>query len=729
MAFLVLLTGLVGCHPTQPFYFCEGDPLAHYLDQATDLEFPDVYQPRLEEVNQAGEPITLSNAKIGKSWDITLEETISIALKNSKVIRNLGSVTPFGFADALTSRTVGSATVYDPAIFETDPTAGVEAALSTFDAAFTTSVFWQKTDRPQNVAGGFAFSPILFQQDLGQMDMALSKQTASGTVFTVRNQTIYDRNNRGFGRALPSDWFTAMEFETSQPLLRGRGTQINRIPVVLARINTDVSLASFESSVRNLVMDIENSYWDLHYAYRNLETTKIARDSAQRTWKTAYEKRKGGVETIQAESQAKEQYFYFRSQVEAAWRDLLNTENRLRWLMGLSPTDGRILRPIDEPVQARVQFNWQDIHAESLIRSTELRQQKWAIQRRELELIAARNALLPELNVVALYRWLGLGDDLIEANRRGSNFVAPGSLAWDELTEGNYQEVRLGLDFTPPKIGARQEMAGVRNAQLQLAREKARLEDMELNTSHLLTVAMRDLDSNYELAESHFNRWAASQQEVNSAKALYQGGKATLDLVLEAQRRRAQAQVDYYRALIDHTKAIADVHYRKGSLLEYCNIQLAEGAWPQKAYWDAWGHARRRSASRHLDYGWTRPRVISRGAVPQKADEISSSATDSIEEPEPAAVPVPLLPVPAEEKLPHEDEQDSVLKPQPVSAAPIGTGVMRPLARQVDAGRSPRKPVSVSTVQDPVVSDWESEQIQPVGPSTKSLKTFERLRR
>ena len=435
LVLIACMTLLAGCHPTQPSYFCEGDPLTHYLERATDVEFPDVYQPRLEEVDKAGAPITLSNAQVGESWEITLEETISIALKNSKVIRNLGSVTPFGFADGLTSRTVGSATVYDPAIFETDPTAGVEAALSTFDAAFTTSIFWQKTDRPQNVdSSSFGFVPIFFQQDLGQMDMALSKQTASGTLFTLRNQTTYDRNNRGFGRALPSDWFTAMEFEATQPLLRGRGTQVNRIPVVLARINTDVSLASFESSVRNLIMDVENSYWDLHYAYRNLETTKIARDSAQVTWKIAYAKFKGKVETIQAESQAKEQYFYFRSQVEAAWRDLLNTENRLRWLMGLAATDGRVLRPIDEPIQARVQFDWQDVHAESLIRSTELRQQKWAIKRRELELIAARNQLLPELNIVGLYRWLGLGDDLIEANRRGFNFVQPGSLAWDELT-------------------------------------------------------------------------------------------------------------------------------------------------------------------------------------------------------------------------------------------------------------------------------------------------------
>ena len=721
MVLMICMTLLAGCHPTQPSYFCEGDPLAHYLDQATDVEYPDVYQARLEEVEQAGAPITLSNAQVGESWDITLEETISIALKNSKVVRNLGSVTPFGFADGLTGRTVGSATVYDPAVFETDPTAGVAAALANFDAAFTTSVFWQKTDRPQNVDNSsFGFVPFYFQQDLGQMDMALSKQTASGTLFTLRNQTIYDRNNRGFGRALPSDWFTAMEFEATQPLLRGRGTQVNRIPIMLARINTDVSLASFESSVRNLIMDIENTYWDLHYAYRNLETTKIARDSAQVTWKIAYAKYKGKVETIQAESQAKEQYFFFRSQVEAAWRDLLNTENRLRWLMGLAATDGRILRPVDEPIQARVQFEWQDVHAESLIRSAELRQQKWAIQRRELELIAARNRLLPELNVVGLYRWLGLGDDLIEANRRGFNFVQPGSLAWDELTEGNFQEVRLGLDFTPPKFGARQEMAGVRNAQLQLVREKARLEDMELNTSHLLTVAMRNLDSNYELAESHFNRWAASQAEVNSAEALYTGGKATLDLVLEAQRRRAQAQVDYYRALIDHTKSIADVHFRKGSLLEYCNVRLAEGPWPQKAYWDAWGHARRRAASRQLDYGWTRPRVISRGALPQEATEIEAEEVMSPEgEPLEAAEPVLVPEVPLNVDPPvKQQKQESILKSQPISVVPIGTGVESPVVKQVDYQRQASEPAA--TLQDPVVGDWEEDRVQAISsPSTR----------
>ena len=172
--------------------------------------------------------------------------------------------------------------------------------------------------------------------------------------------------------------------------------------------------------------------------------------------------------------------------METAFRDLLTAENRLRWLMGIAATDGELLRPIDRPTLARVGFEWRSAHTESLVRSAELRRQRWAVKQRETEMIVARNQLLPQLDLVATYRWLGMGDQLIVSPRRGLNFIntdpefpvedrgapTPGSVAWDELTEGRFQEFRMGLQFTPPRIGARREMAGVRNAQLSLARKK-----------------------------------------------------------------------------------------------------------------------------------------------------------------------------------------------------------------------------------------------------------------
>ncbi len=643
---LILMTFVVtGCHPTQPFYLHEDGDLSHYLDAATEIEHPDIESATLAEVTQARAPLTLSESEFSNFRDLTLEDCVSIALENSKVIRNLGSLTQFTIADGLVGRTATGITVYDPAIFESDPQFGVEAALSAFDAQFTSSVFWEKTDRRQNVSrdSGRNFSGTVLTRDFGQFEAGITKRTATGTTFTARNQTIYDQNNNG-SRALPSDWFTAFEAEATQPLFRGRGTQVNRVPVVLARIRTDITIADFEIAVRNMMLDLENSYWDLHFAYRFLETAKIGRDSALVTWKNTYVLLQGGKGTAQQEAQAREQYFFFRSQMETALRDLFTAETRLRWLMGLAATDGELVRPIDRPTLARVDFDWSEVHSESLVRYPELRRQRWLVKQRETEIIAARNQLLPQLDLVATYRWLGIGDDLITADRRGLNFPAEGSTAFDELTEGRYQEVRLGLQFTPPPIGARRELAGVRNAQLNLARSHARLEDMELNVSHLLTTAIQGLDFNYHVSQTHFNRWVAAEKEVEALKALYEGGQATVDLVLDGQRRRAQAQADFYRSIIEYNKAIANVHFRKGSLLEYNAVQLAEGPWPKKAYWDALGHARERDASYYLDYGWTRPKVISRGPVdqvmePGEFQQWPSEAGGMEQIPTPAGIP------------------------------------------------------------------------------------------
>jgi len=703
------LVGITGCHPTQPFYAHDDGDLSHYLDQATEIEYPDVDRARLADAEQSMPPLNVADPEFDQFWDLTLEEVISYALQNSKVIRSVGAVTQFGVADGLLNRTAAANTVYDAALTESNtlggPRAvdrstgslfmtdlqtqatqqGAEDALSEFDAQFFSSVNSSTTDRPRNVQGGNPFNPVFFQQNSGQSLATLSKKTASGAIYSLRNRNTYTYNNIpiGIGRALPSDWQTELEVEAQYPLLRGRGEQVNRIPIVLARINTDISLADFEGSVRNLLMDIENTYWDLSLAYRSVETSRIGRDSAQIVWRNTNAKRQGGVEGSQKEAQTREQYFFFRAQLETAQHELFETEARLRWLMGLAASDGRVIRPKDAPTAAEVHFDWVDVRTESLVRSPELRQQKWRIKQRELELIAARNQLLPRLNADLLYRWVGVGDDLINADRNGIDFPDAGSTAFDSLTGGNFQEAVLGLEFTPPQFGARRPLAAIRHSQLQVARANAQLEDMELQQVHLLATAWRNVKYRYSLTVTHFDRWAASQADVRSATVLHERGKENLDIVLDAQRRLAQSQLDFYRALNDYNKSIAEVHFRKGSLMEFNGISLAEGPWPDKAYWDALGHARERDASYYLNYGWTRPSVVSRGPVDQGTGGIPSEPwidgvglpAERIPTPSPTPSPTPAegdeRAAPAEPTGPSDTAPPSPSHPSVTHRAPV----------------------------------------------------------
>jgi hypothetical protein len=117
------------------------------------------------------------------------------------------------------------------------------------------------------------------------------------------------------------------------------------------------------------------------------------------------------------------------------------------------------------------------------------------------------------------------------------------------------------------------------------------------------------------------NRRIATGKQVEAVKAAFEAETVTLDLLLDAQRQRAEAEVAYFRALTDYQRGIAQVHFRKGSILEFDGVYLAEGPWPAKAQFDAKRLARQRDAGHYLDYGFTRPGVISRGAYLQNAGD------------------------------------------------------------------------------------------------------------
>ena len=739
---LVLSASLVapGCAPQQPFYCREDGDLSHYVDVATDIEYPDVEEPSLNEVMNTLPPLTLKNTDNYEMWDLPLEEVVKITLCNSQVMRQLGgriqSTAPETISRTLVSP-VAVTTTYDPALVETTTGlsvgspfqgSGTEAALSEFDAQLDASIFWEKNRRPQNrPASGVAaqFAPPIFAQDAATFTSGITKTTAVGTQFGIRNNTTYDKNNtsRAF-RPLASEWGTNLEASFSHPLFQGGGAQYNRIAgpmsfdqyaaglgnpidgVVIARIRTDQTLADFEGGVRNLIRDVEDAYWELYFAYRDLEARKMGRDSALETWKkTAALYRTGSRGgSADREAQSRSQYFLFRSQVEQALTEVFRAENRLRYIMGLSMSDGRLIRPSEEPTTARVAFDWAGIHCEALTRRVEIRRQKWEIKRRELELIAARNFLLPRLDAVGRYRWLGLGDDLLGGS--GNFFVpsgpnagnpAPDSSAFGVLTSGEFQEWQIGLQLSVP-IGYRRELSGIRHHELLLARDRAILQDLELEVSHQLGDAIRDVDLNYGLMQSNFNRRVAAEAEVVAVQAQYEANLVTLDLLLDAQRRRAEAESAYYRSLVDYNRAIMSVHFRKGSLLEYDGVYLAEGPWPAKAYFDALRQARKRDAGLYLDYGYTRPNVFSRGPYDQRCSEGCETGA-------PQQTNGATGPTPQEATMPEEATGPEEFLPSPGATRPLfnspktSTGAVGPSAHERQATYTPAENASDAGVR------------------------------
>ncbi len=651
-----------GCHPTQPFYLSDNGSLSHYLDRATEIEYPDVAVESLPEVTQAYAPLSVDNQDY-EFLDITLEECISKALLNTKLVRAVaGSNQNTGELATIILSTPSSqlTTALDPAITSSsgsnqplqidssgnrtlarggvraNQVGGVEDALSEFDAQYSSFMSYNQTDRARNVQDN-VFNRQRFQADDVTYQSAISKRMATGGVATVRSQTAYSWNNLGTpsaGRIFPEDYTQIIEVQVQHPLMRGRGTMVNRIPVVLARINEDISLHQYEERIRNVVKEVENAYWDLYFAYWNVETSKIAYNASLDVWRTVEPRYKLGEVAVNAEAQANAQVQQFQAQLKLALyganlpgadAGVFGRERNLRYLMGWSSTDGRLLRPIDNPITARVEFDWWSAHSEALMRNVDLRLQQWVIKQRELELVSAKNQILPDVNVTALYRWLGVGNSLSRRSGGNASFPEGPASATEELLSGNYQEGALRLEFTPNAFGSRRQLTNIRNSQLQLVRETEIMREKEMALTFRLSENINLMNSHYEQTQIKLNQWAASEKDAKAWQDLLEKGENTsgqglpqlLDNVLRAQQRRAQAQQEYYRALVEYNKSIVQVHLLKGSLLEYNNIALEEGPWAEKAYWDAEERARERSAGMQLPYGASRPGVFSRGPVQQ----------------------------------------------------------------------------------------------------------------
>ena len=668
----LLLTILLatGCAPTQPFFLHESPDLQYYLNTATQIEYPDVEVESLAETTESQRPLSIGNHDY-QFWDLTVEDCVSIALQNAKFFVTTSGNAEFrqNIAAQFTSASADQlGSIYDVAIQQSttqsipltidgngnrilprgvqraNQIGGVEDALSEFDAQASAFFDYSTTDRPRNT-GSSSVSQTFFQGQDATQQSAISKRFATGSVATLRQQVIYSRNNLPLGipesaaRQLSSDWTATLEAQIQQPLMRHRGTLVNRIPVVLASLNEDVAITDFEVQVRNLVRDVEVAYWNLYVAYRSVNAAIIGRNSAIATAKFAKLNYDNGTGTKQELAQAEEQYYGFRARLSSALAGsnmpgddrfgVYGYERVMRELMGLAATDGRLIRPIQEPSLARFEFDWNESVAQMLYLSPELRNAKTVIKQRELEQVSAKNQILPEVNLSLLYRWVGVGDTLGPPERRDNRFPSRGSSALSSLTSGDFQEGVVRLEITPPAIGARRELTRIRGTQLRLQQSRAYLQDAERLLVSQLSDAVAKSATHYQLVQTNAMRWQASEQEVEARLAEYKGGRSPVNVVLQSQQRRADAQISYYRALGEYNKSINYVDYLKGTMLANNNITLAEGPWNKKAYWDALERARERSAGKQHYGGFTRPGVVRRGPIldGQNALEAEGSGT------------------------------------------------------------------------------------------------------
>ncbi len=531
---------------------------------------------------------------------LSLNDCIRSALENSPVIRNLGGV--------IIKTPASLSTIYDPALRYSDPRFGEESALSDFDAKLTNQVFFNKNDRIYN--NEFIGRDGALTGKFANYRLGVSKQAATGGIFESNLVVDYDSNNNPVNRfndgGINSHAYDAfVDIGFRQPLMQGAGVGFNRIAgpnndvgvyngIQIARANTEIALAEFETNVRDLISNVENAYWDLYYAYRDLEAKIEAREGAFKIWQSLEAQK---VDTA-ALAQAKEQYYRFAADVQDAIIGRLNegtrtfngsasgtfransgvrvAERRLRFISGLPINGPQLVVPSDSPSEALILFDWQVSRDESLVLRPEIRRQRTVLERRKLELVASRNYLLPRVDLLGKYRVRGFGHQLF--GNDPFSFSSPNDLnssAMQTLVDGDLQEWELGLDVNVP-IGYRRQNSAVRNAELGYARAAAVLREQERVIGMGLSNAFGELTRSTNVRDTSLDRLRAAEEQLAALQEQWDQQITTINLVLEAERRVIEAKLSFYRAQVEYMLAVKAVHFQKGTLFDYHNLALSE---------------------------------------------------------------------------------------------------------------------------------------------------------
>lgn len=347
----------------------------------------------------------------------------------------------------------------------------------------------------------------------------------------------------------------------NQPLLQGRGRDVNRVRIRQAELDTLRSEYELRGFAETLVTDVETSYWDLVQTEREIElfeaSLALAEEQIERTRERV---RLGDLpETELAPLQA-----------EAALRrqELIDARNRrdvarleLLQLTGADYAPGEAPELTPETAPALPEGAEPDPVGHHLLLAlehrAELREARLLLERNELELVRTRNGLLPRLDLFVTLGKSGFADSF------GS--------AMEELNGRSYDAV-AGLRIEQP-LGRRAGHAEHRQAGLQREQALLGIDNLTRLVQVDVQAAWLEVARSQAQIEATAATLSAQRERLRAEEARFEVGQTTAFALTQAQRDLLQAQVDHQAAQVGYRQALVDLYRLDGSLLERRGIQ------------------------------------------------------------------------------------------------------------------------------------------------------------
>lgn len=502
----------------------------------------------------------------GEKKDLSLKEAIYHALKNNLDLQ-------VQMTDTELSR---KALKINKAIF-----------IPSFDINGRSTSSETPTESALNLLSGEKGKKGIYESDRLSMSIGVSQQLPIGGTANFALLTTKSEVNDLTANPNPS-LYSYAQFNLSQPLLKNFGFTATKREIYIAANNLKMAKHQLRQNIIDLVYNVEQAYWNLVYAYQNLDATKTALKRAQDLLKQNEIKvRVGSAAPIEILT-AKADVASNESLVIQAERSIQTAEEALKRILNMSK-DPSVIVPTDKPEVKKIPVDFNGFLLEALNTRPDMERAKLDLENYKIRVKYARNQLLPDLQLTFTYYTTGRGgtkyvyaddwrpyypgfdpdihiEDIVKTTL-GDTFK--------DVFKNLYKNYEIGLRLQIPLLFSR-EKAELAQARINMKRALLSLKNVENTVHSEVKEVMKELEANAKLVEADKIALELQGERLKAEEKRLSVGLSTNFIVLDYQRQFANAQTQALRSVIDYTMTLARINRILARTFKAYDIKLTD---------------------------------------------------------------------------------------------------------------------------------------------------------
>lgn len=485
----------------------------------------------------------------------------------------------------------------------------LKASRGVYDPLLSSENFYERATTPtsSSLGGGGASGDVTQTEMTGSARLGGFSPWAGGAYqldFSSTRLTTTNQNVR-----LNPQFPTAFTLTYAQPLIRGLRFDLNRRNIEIAKKNLSLSDAQFRQRAIEIISRVEQAYWDLAFALRNLQVqidaVKQARLQVESNQRLVEKGVLAPIEIVAATTQVTT----FEQNVFTAQESVTLAENTLKtlilpdrteamWSRAITPVTPVSLEAPRVPLEVAVKA--------ALANRPDLAQLKTSADINQINVRYFRDQTKPQVDLVGTYASVGLAGTAVVANPNAVTSTSSLTARVNDLSVlaglqplppssssstippaliGGYgQSLRSLIDQSYPttRVGVRISLPlRNRTAEANLGGALAlgnRITDQFKQAEQLIEADVRNSLQAVRSAEARLASAAAArssaEQQYSSEQRQFRAGTTTVFLVLQRQTDLLAASARELQAQTDLNKAISQLHRATGNTLTANNVAV-----------------------------------------------------------------------------------------------------------------------------------------------------------